>query len=71
MKTLGESFPEEEAEKADLASRLGRGLAAMRSEKRRACARCGAAFVTIGRGRYCSHSCREMAYRQRKQERAG
>ena len=42
-------------------SDAGRQLAAARPVKAKQCAVCGTLFTTVGRGVYCSESCRQRA----------
>lgn len=42
-------------------SEAGKQLAAARPPKDKNCAVCNKAFVTIGRGVYCSNACRQHA----------
>lgn len=44
----------------------GRELAAARKPKNKVCAVCGKAFVTVGRGVYCSNACRQRAKVERQ-----
>lgn len=50
------------------ASDAGRALAARRRRHERACAVCGGAFTTSGRGVYCGQTCKKRAHRARKYE---
>lgn len=43
-------------------------LAARRTRKQLTCRYCGKAFETISTRRYCSPSCRQMAYIRRKRQ---
>ncbi len=46
----------------DEASKLGRGLNALRRRERKVCARCGREFEGIKQAKYCSPACGTDAY---------
>lgn len=52
-------------------SEAGRQLAEARPPKHKSCAVCGKGFVTVGRGVYCSESCRQRAKYLRNKAKAG
>jgi hypothetical protein len=50
---------------AEILAAAGRIRASRRARKQKTCLRCERAFETVGRGLYCSRTCRELAFRER------